>query len=193
MEHCQPHAIYVHVSSGFLFTCYRSGIHSSTSAIPAAAASDSHRNVSFGRESPKFAGHTFYCCPVRVILSPFPIMAVFSLHSKLVEERAAQFSKLYTIHRPLLQRCLNVGLAFYALGSTYRGLSSRPASPQSTKKSKGKGKDDAIRETRTGKPPRVAVRHLKYFHTPASSLQHASSGRCCVLSTTVSNPSDCHS
>ncbi|KAF8225804.1 hypothetical protein L208DRAFT_1425341 [Tricholoma matsutake] len=88
-------------------------------------------------------------------------MAVSS--TEQFKKRFAQFSKIYAVHRPLIQRCLNVALIFYALGSTYRGLSSRPPSTSSSKKTTAKPKDDeGPHETRTAKPPRVAVDAVFY-------------------------------
>jgi len=105
------------------------------------------------------------------------------------KERLAQFSKAYAIHRPLVQRCLNVALIFYALGSTYRGLSSRPPSSSGSKKGKRKAKDDvATQETRTAKPPRVAVSHPQILLLPYGSMIPL--GRRCVLSTTINDSSD---
>jgi ATP-binding cassette subfamily D (ALD) long-chain fatty acid import protein len=85
-------------------------------------------------------------------------MAAFStLRSKTFNERFVQFSKVYSVHRPLVQRCLNTAFIFYVLGSTYRGLSARPASSLASKgKGKGKAKDDG---KETEKPSRVAVSH----------------------------------
>lgn len=65
--------------------------------------------------------------------------------------RAAEFAKAYLKHRPLVQRGLTAGFILYVLGTTYRGISAKPSSA-SSRKGKGKGKDDS------GKPPRVAVR-----------------------------------
>lgn len=65
--------------------------------------------------------------------------------------RAAEFAKAYSKHRPLVQRGLTAGFILYVLGTTYRGLSAKPSSA-SSRKGKGKGKDES------GKPPRVAVR-----------------------------------
>lgn len=94
-------------------------------------------------------------------MSTSSFMAVSS--TEQFKKRFARFSKIYAVHRPLIQRCLNVALIFYALGSTYRGLSSRPPSTSSSKKTTAKPKDDeGPHETRTAKPPRVAVDAVFY-------------------------------
>ncbi|RDB28994.1 ATP-binding cassette sub-family D member 2 [Hypsizygus marmoreus] len=88
-------------------------------------------------------------------------MAAFStLRSKSFNERFARFSKAYAVHRPLVQRFLNLAFIIYVLGSTYSGLSTRPSSSSSKQgKGKGKAKPDA---NESAKPPRVAVDALFY-------------------------------
>ncbi|KAF9458333.1 ABC transporter transmembrane region 2-domain-containing protein [Collybia nuda] len=84
--------------------------------------------------------------------------APLTLRSKSFGERFKQFSRAYTVHRPLVQRFLNAAFIFYVLGSTYRGLSARPNSSSSSTR-KGKAKNDG---EEVGKPPRVAVDALFY-------------------------------
>lgn len=91
-------------------------------------------------------------------------MAVSS--SKHFSQRFAQFSKTYARHRPLIQRCLNVALIFYALGSTYRGLSSKPPSSSASKKRADSDKvegDVGAQGNRPPRPPRVAVSDFGYL------------------------------
>jgi len=81
-------------------------------------------------------------------------MAVFStLRTKQLNKEFDKLSASYLRHRPLVQRVLNISFVLYVLGTTLRGLSSRPAKPSSavSKKGKGKGKDDSSDK------PRVAV------------------------------------
>ncbi|KAJ4476647.1 adrenoleukodystrophy protein [Lentinula aciculospora] len=81
-------------------------------------------------------------------------MAVLStLRAQDVKQTLAQLSKHYTVHRPLVQRILNISFVLYVLGTTYRGLASRPTSGRQSKKNK-----DAIKEGE----PRVAVDALFY-------------------------------
>ncbi|KAF8058262.1 adrenoleukodystrophy protein [Lyophyllum atratum] len=95
-------------------------------------------------------------------------MAAFStLRAKSFNERFAHFAKAYSVHRPLVQRFLNIAFVVYVLGTTYRGLASRPASSSSDAgkgKGKGKGKEkaDGKEQGETGKAPRVAVDALFY-------------------------------
>ncbi|EGN95442.1 hypothetical protein SERLA73DRAFT_76546 [Serpula lacrymans var. lacrymans S7.3] len=78
------------------------------------------------------------------------------------DARLAQFAKTYAQHRPIVQRSLTVGFVLYVLGSTYRGLSARPAS-KGPSKGKGKGtvqgKDGKVE---SGKSTRVAVDAVFY-------------------------------
>lgn len=92
-------------------------------------------------------------------------MAAFSsLRVKTFNERFARFSKAYAVHRPIVQRVLNIAFIVYVLGSTYRGLSSRPKS-HNPKQGKGKGKATNERQDgETGKAPRVAVSLLINCH-----------------------------
>ncbi|KAK7468565.1 ATP-binding cassette long-chain fatty acid transporter pxa2 [Stygiomarasmius scandens] len=86
-------------------------------------------------------------------------MAVFStLRTKQLNKEFDKLSASYLRHRPLVQRVLNISFVLYVLGTTLRGLSSRPAKPSSAvgKKGKGKGKDDSSDK------PRVAVDALFY-------------------------------
>ncbi|KAG6844334.1 hypothetical protein H0H87_007692 [Tephrocybe sp. NHM501043] len=85
-------------------------------------------------------------------MSAFP-----NLRAKPFNERLAQVAKSYSVHRPLVQRFLNISFVIYALTTTYRGLASRPSS--SSPKGRGKTKTD---QGETGKPPRVAVDALFY-------------------------------
>ncbi|KAF5377615.1 hypothetical protein D9615_005102 [Tricholomella constricta] len=97
-------------------------------------------------------------------------MAAFStLRAKSFNERFAQFAKAYSVHRPYVQRFLNIAFVAYALGTTYRGLAPRPSSSNAESgkdkrqsKGKGKGKVDDKQQSETGKPPRVAVDALFY-------------------------------
>jgi ATP-binding cassette, subfamily D (ALD), peroxisomal long-chain fatty acid import protein len=81
-------------------------------------------------------------------------MAVIStLRSTSLNEQFAKFAKVYTVHRPVVQRILTTGFVLYVLGTTYRGLAARPSiSPSASRK--GKGKET---EKEGAKPPRVAV------------------------------------
>ncbi|KAK7034035.1 ATP-binding cassette long-chain fatty acid transporter pxa2 [Paramarasmius palmivorus] len=86
-------------------------------------------------------------------------MAVLStLRSKELKDQLARFTKSYSAHRPLIQRLLNISFVLYVLGTTFKGLSARPARPSSSGKGKGKAKDDK----ESGKPPRVAVDAVFY-------------------------------
>ncbi|KAF8167808.1 ABC transporter transmembrane region 2-domain-containing protein [Crassisporium funariophilum] len=80
-------------------------------------------------------------------------MAVFSSLrlSKQSNEKIAHALKVYTSHRPLVQRILNIAFVFYVLGSTYAGLASRP--PTARKESSKTNAGDAGTKT----PQRVAV------------------------------------
>ncbi|KAG6866030.1 hypothetical protein C0991_009439 [Blastosporella zonata] len=90
--------------------------------------------------------------------------AFFALQTKSFNERLAQFAKSYSVHRPLVQRFLNISFIIYVLTTTYRGLASRPPS------SKGKGKAKA--EDGSGKAPRVAVcRILSSLSTALTDIQ----------------------
>ncbi|KAK7694295.1 hypothetical protein QCA50_001477 [Cerrena zonata] len=82
------------------------------------------------------------------------------MSKEAVKKQAAQLANLYLSHRPVIQRSLNIAFVFYALSTTYRGLSARPT-PSSTSKGKGKGKakDD---EGDAKKRPRVAVDAVFY-------------------------------
>ena len=64
----------------------------------------------------------------------------------------AQFTAAYAKHRPLAQRVLNIGFILYIITWSYKGVSGKSTSPQTTRKGKGKEKAD-------GKQ-RVAVRVL---------------------------------
>lgn len=78
------------------------------------------------------------------------------MSKEAVKKQAAQLANLYLSHRPVIQRSLNIAFVFYALSTTYRGLSARPT-PSSTSKGKGKGKAKD-EEGDAKKRPRVAVR-----------------------------------
>src|ERR1700733_15485012 len=88
-------------------------------------------------------------------------MAVSS--SKQFTQQFAQFSKTYARHRPLIQRCLNVALIFYALGSTYRRLSSKPATSKKRADSDKPKGDVGAQGTLAPRPPRVAVSDFGYL------------------------------
>lgn len=75
------------------------------------------------------------------------------------KELIANFTKLYSHHRPFIQRVLNSAFILYVLGTTYRGLSARPAPSSRSSKGNGKGKADG----KDGKAPRVAVRLAHYL------------------------------
>ena len=118
-----------------------------------------------------------------------------TLTAKQIKQRFAQFSRIYALHRPLVQRCLNIALIVYGLGSTYRGLTSRPTSSPNSKKSTKTTKDNVgAQETPTPRPPRVAVSYLECLLPPASSDSCTRSlGRRCILSTTLNNSSNYYS
>ncbi|KAI0757314.1 ABC transporter transmembrane region 2-domain-containing protein [Daedaleopsis nitida] len=75
------------------------------------------------------------------------------------KERVAQLVNAYAQHRPLVQRVLTVSFVIYVVSSTYRGLSARPtSSDSSSSKRKSKGKDGEGNASK----PRVAVDALFY-------------------------------
>ncbi|KAJ6604217.1 adrenoleukodystrophy protein [Mycena vulgaris] len=84
--------------------------------------------------------------------------ALSTLRSQQLNELLARFSKGYTSHRPAIQRILNAAFALYVVGSTYRGLSTRPSTPR---KDKVKGKNGKDAE-QSGRPPKVAVDAVFY-------------------------------
>ncbi|KDR85282.1 hypothetical protein GALMADRAFT_234056 [Galerina marginata CBS 339.88] len=65
------------------------------------------------------------------------------------KDQLAHFLKLYSAHRPLVQRILNISFVIYVLGSTYTGLSGRSSRPKKDHLVKKKGE--------ASKPDRVAV------------------------------------
>lgn len=68
-------------------------------------------------------------------------------------ERLANAFKVYMVHRPLVQRLLNVSFVTFILSSAYFGISGKSSASQSSKKGRSKkGKDGEDR------PERVAVR-----------------------------------
>lgn len=88
-------------------------------------------------------------------------MAVLStLRSPAAQERLAKFAKIYSKHRPVVQRSLNIGFVVYTLGSTYLSLTSRSAKADDLGKkgrAKGKGKGKTVDSS---KPTKVAVRQI---------------------------------
>ncbi|KIK99783.1 hypothetical protein PAXRUDRAFT_822399 [Paxillus rubicundulus Ve08.2h10] len=81
-------------------------------------------------------------------------MSVLSkLHSSL-DKRAAQFSRVYATHRPLVQRGLTVGFVLYVFLATYQGLAARPASR--------KGREAKDVSEREGRTAHVAVDAVFY-------------------------------
>ncbi|KAL0581115.1 ATP-binding cassette long-chain fatty acid transporter pxa2 [Marasmius crinis-equi] len=84
-------------------------------------------------------------------------MTVLStLRRQQLKDQIALFTKTYSNHRPLVQRILNIGFVLYVLGTTFQGLSARPAKPSaSSRGKKGNEKD-------SGKAPRVAVDAVFY-------------------------------
>lgn len=68
-----------------------------------------------------------------------------------------RFIKLYSSHRPVIQRFLTVGFSLYIILSSYRSISGS-AKPTGTRQ-KGKGKEKSGEGTK-GKQPRVAVSHI---------------------------------
>lgn len=77
------------------------------------------------------------------------------MRTEAVRQHAAQLANLYMYHRPVIQRCLNIGFVLYSLSSTYRSLSARSSRPKDKYKDKGKARDDGTALTK--KSPRVAV------------------------------------
>lgn len=73
------------------------------------------------------------------------------LRSKEISQQIAHFTRLYSQHRPLIQRLLNSAFILYVLGTTYRGLSARPTPAKAQK-----------HEDKSGKPPKVAVDAVFY-------------------------------
>ncbi|KAJ3764315.1 ABC transporter transmembrane region 2-domain-containing protein [Lentinula raphanica] len=84
-------------------------------------------------------------------------MAVLSTtKTKDFNELLARLSKHYTLHRPLIQRILNISFVIYVLQTTYKGFSAR--SPRS----RGKKDKDAGTGNDSSRPPKVAVDALFY-------------------------------
>jgi len=87
------------------------------------------------------------------------MVVVSTLRSANLNESLAAFVKVYSKHRPVIQRFLTTSFILYALGTTYRGLAARPTvSPGASKK--GRGKEN---EKSDAKPPRVAVSFIWYL------------------------------
>jgi ATP-binding cassette subfamily D (ALD) long-chain fatty acid import protein len=63
--------------------------------------------------------------------------------STTINEKLNSFLKLYSVHRPVIQRALNVFFIVYVLGASYTGLASRVGKGRS-KKDKRKGKSDRV-------------------------------------------------
>ncbi|CAL1696300.1 unnamed protein product [Somion occarium] len=82
------------------------------------------------------------------------------MRTEAVRQHAAQLANLYMYHRPVIQRCLNIGFVLYSLSSTYRSLSARSSRPKDKYKDKGKARDDGTALTK--KSPRVAVDAVFY-------------------------------
>ena len=73
--------------------------------------------------------------------------------SQRSNERLANAFKVYMVHRPLVQRLLNISFVTFILSSAYFGISGKSSASQSSKKGRPKkGKDGE------GRPERVAVR-----------------------------------
>ncbi|KIM47919.1 hypothetical protein M413DRAFT_15990 [Hebeloma cylindrosporum] len=85
----------------------------------------------------------------------------FSVRSK---EKLAQALKIYAVHRPLVQRVLNVTFIVYILGSTYTGLSGHSSRSGKERSKKLKGNGERV------KPERVAVDTL-FFQRLSSILR----------------------
>ncbi|KAF9265656.1 hypothetical protein L218DRAFT_1075743 [Marasmius fiardii PR-910] len=84
-------------------------------------------------------------------------MAILSTsRSRQLKEQISLFSKSYSAHRPLVQRILNISFVLYVLGTTFRGLSARPARPSALSRG-GKSNDKDA-----GKSSRVAVDAIFY-------------------------------
>lgn len=95
-------------------------------------------------------------------------MAVLStLQTQVAKEKFAQFAKVYSKHRPAVQRCLNIAFVIYTLGSTYLSLTSRSGKSsdeggrKSSRRSKGKGGEG-------NKPVKVAVCDCGIVKLPSS-------------------------
>ncbi|KAJ3777620.1 adrenoleukodystrophy protein [Lentinula raphanica] len=84
-------------------------------------------------------------------------MAVLSTtKTKELNDLLARLSKHYTLHRPLIQRILNISFVIYVLQTTYKGFSAR--SPRS----RGKKDKDAGTGNDSSRSPKVAVDALFY-------------------------------
>lgn len=89
-------------------------------------------------------------------------MAVLSTQrSQALQERFAQFSKVYSAHRPAVQRTLNIAFVAWVLGSTYLSISggSKKARPDDGPSKKGRGK---AKPGEPSKPAKVAVDAVFY-------------------------------
>jgi ATP-binding cassette subfamily D (ALD) long-chain fatty acid import protein len=77
----------------------------------------------------------------------------------VLAQQTARFAKVYSAHRPLIQRLITIGFILYGLGNTWYSLSPKQdAGAVTSRQGKGKGKG---REG-DGRPPRVAVRIISW-------------------------------
>lgn len=98
--------------------------------------------------------------------------------SQQSNERLAKALNVYMVHRPVIQRLLNISFVAFILSSAYFGITGKPSANQSSKKGKSKkGKDVG------GRPERVAVRSILMSATyPIMLHPHLSLGRRHLLS-----------
>ncbi|KAJ3785293.1 adrenoleukodystrophy protein [Lentinula aff. detonsa] len=85
------------------------------------------------------------------------MVAPLTSRIKEIHELSARISKHYAVHRPLVQRVLNISFVLYVLQTTYKGFAARSAPSAKSKKNQDAGKGDGL-----GRPPRVAVDALFY-------------------------------
>ncbi|KAF8592024.1 hypothetical protein K439DRAFT_1626527 [Ramaria rubella] len=86
-------------------------------------------------------------------------MALFTLRRPNAE-LIRKYATIYSTHRPLVQRILNIACVVYFVSSCYRGLSSGPN--KGLKHRRTGGEDAAETAKFTGKQPRVAVDAVFY-------------------------------
>lgn len=115
--------------------------------------------------------------PVYLRIRPLLLLKMVSLRlSTTQNERINRFLELYSSHRPVIQRAMNVFFVIYVLGATYTSFNSAPG-----RVGKSRAKKSSIADDRKGKQERVAVCH---FRLPAKSSSDRVLGRRNLLSTT---------
>jgi len=79
--------------------------------------------------------------------------------------KLAQALKTYSVHRPLVQRVLNVTFIVYILGSTYRVLSGRSSRSGKERLKKDKRYGETVKPERVAVciPPKIAFVLLKHL------------------------------